>query len=249
MAINENWNIRSRAHVCAHTAQPFTDGEVFMTVLMEDAKSGELLRRDYSLAGWAEVEPKLGPSISVWRSEYEAVKPEARPEITEKESAEALLRRLCGEDSILTENTRYILAVMLERKKQLKQTGTRETEDATFLVYEHVKSGEVYIIRDPELKLAQIEEVQQEVSRMLAGGAGTPGAEGTAAPVLPAPEPLNESAGAVRDGAPAGEELSPEEAEMLDELSDGTDVVVDEVPERDVSGQGVTSEEMSDRGN
>ncbi len=170
MAINENWNIRSRAHACAHTAQPFGDGEVFMTVLMEDAKSGELLRRDYSLAAWAEVEPTLGTSFSVWRSEYEAVKTEARPEIAEKESAETLLRRLCEEDSILTENTRYILAVMLERKKQLKQTGTRETEEATFLVYEHARSGEVYIIRDPELKLAQIEEVQKEVSRLLAGG-------------------------------------------------------------------------------
>ena len=170
MAINENWNIRSRAHACAHTAQPFVDKEVFMTVLMEDAKSGELVRRDFSLAGWAEVEPTLGSSFSVWRSEYEVVKAEGRAEIAEKESAEALLRRLCEEDSILTENTRYILAVMLERKKLLKQTGTRETEDATFLLYEHTKSGEVYIIRDPELKLAQIEEVQTEVSRLLGGG-------------------------------------------------------------------------------
>lgn len=169
MAINENWNIRSRAHACSHTAQPFKDGEVFMTVLVEDPKTGELLRRDYSLAAWPEVEPGLGNSFSVWRSEYEAVKTESRPEIAEKESAEVLLRRLIEEDSILTENTRYILAVMLERKKQLKQTGTRETEDDTFLVYEHPKSGEVYIIRDPELKLAQIEEVQKEVSRLLSG--------------------------------------------------------------------------------
>ena len=170
MAINENWNIRSRSHHCSHTAHPFADGEIFMTVLLEDAKSGELVRRDYCLAGWAEVEPTLGSSFSVWRSEYEVVKTETRPEITEKESAEMLLRRLCEEDSIMTENTRYILAVMLERKKQLKQTGTRETEDANFLIYENIKSGEAYIIRDPELKLAQIEEVQKEVSRLLAGG-------------------------------------------------------------------------------
>lgn len=204
MAINENWNIRSRAHACSHTAQPFRDGDVFMTVLVEDPKSGELLRRDYSLAAWPEVEPGLGLAFSVWRSEYEGVKTESRPEIAEKESAEVLLRRLIEEDSILTENTRYILAVMLERKKQLKQTGTRETGDDTFLVYEHPKSGEVYIIRDPELKLAQIEEVQKEVSRLLSGEkpAGPPSleppaaepaaVEATAAPQAssePAPEP------------------------------------------------------------
>jgi len=160
-----------------------------MTVLVEDPKSGELLRRDYSLAAWPEVEPGLGLAFSVWRSEYEGVKTESRPEIAEKESAEVLLRRLIEEDSILTENTRYILAVMLERKKQLKQTGTRETEDDTFLVYEHPKSGEVYIIRDPELKLAQIEEVQKEVSRLLSGE-------------KPA-EPANPETNAVAEPAPA----------------------------------------------
>jgi len=187
MAINENWNIRSRAHACSHTALPFKNGDAFMTVLMEDPKTGELLRKDYSLEAWAEVEPTLGQSFSVWRSEYEAIKSEARAEITEKESAEVLLRRLIEEDSILTENTRYILAVMLERKKQLKQTGTRETEEDTFLVYEHPKSGEVYIIRDPELKLAQIEEVQKEVSRLLGGEkpAETPTPETPAAPISP----------------------------------------------------------------
>jgi hypothetical protein len=241
MAINEHWNIRSRAHACFHTAQPFADGETFVTVLLEDPKSGDLMRRDYSLAAWVEVEPTLASSFSVWRSEYEAVKTETRPEIAEKESAENLLRRLCEEDSILTENTRYILAVMLERKKQLKQTGTRETEDATFLVYEHIKSGEVYIIRDPELKLAQIEEVQKEVSRLLTGGGGAaaPVAEaGPAGEPVPAglPEPAHEPA----LEAEAVEEVAALEVEM-------DDVVMDAVPEREVSGEGVTSEEMAER--
>lgn len=171
MAINENWNIRSRAQACAHSAVPFTDGEDFVTVLIEDVKTGELARKDFSLTSWKEVEPTLTSPFSFWRSEFTVPKSEARPEIAEKESAEVLLRRLVAEDSITTENTRYILAVMLERKKQLKQKGIQEAEDATFLVYEHPKSGEIYLIRDPELKLDQIEEVQKEVSRLLSGGA------------------------------------------------------------------------------
>ncbi len=249
MAINEHWNIRSRAHACFHTAQHFTDGETFMTVLLEDPKTGDLMRRDYSLAAWAEVEPTLGSSFSFWRSEYEAVKSEARPEIAEKESAETLLRRLCEEDSIMTENTRYILAVMLERKKQLKQTGTRETEEATFLVYEHSKSGEVYIIRDPELKLAQIEEVQKEVSRLLAGGG-----EAAPAPVQAAVTPADEAVVEAEDGLAGTQEetglvdrVALEESGAVDEF--GVDeVVVDDVPAREASGEGVTSEEMSARG-
>ena len=195
-----------------------------MTALMEDAKSGELLRRDYSLTAWGEVEPTLGPAFSVWRSEYEAAKSEGRPEIAEKESGENLLRRLCEEDAITTENTRYILAVMLERKKQLKQTGTRETEDATFLVYEHVKSGEVYIIRDPELKLAQIEEVQQEVSRLLAGG--------------------NEAAASVEQATASLPVTESDEKDRTDG-SPEAEIVADQVPEQESSSEGVTSEEIS----
>jgi len=193
MAINENWNIRSRAHACAHSAAPFTDGEAFVTVLIEDVKTGELARKDFSLASWKEVEPTLTSPFSFWRSEFTVTKSEGRPEIAEKESAEVLLRRLVAEDSITTENTRYILAVMLERKKQLKQKGTQESEDATFLIYEHPKTGEVYLIRDPELKLDQIEEVQKEVSRLLSGGSepspGAPAAEELpAAAAAPPPE-------------------------------------------------------------
>jgi hypothetical protein len=191
MAINENWNIRTRAPVCAHSAAPFADGDEMVTVLIEDETTGELLRRDYAVSSWKAVEPTLTTPFSFWRTAFTATKSEARPEIAAKETAEDLLRRLVAEDSITTENTRYILAVMLERKKQLKQTGTRETEDATFLVYEHGKTGEVYIIRDPELKLDQIADVQTEVSRLLSGGGGS---------TAGGPEPAAESGARDTDG-------------------------------------------------
>lgn len=193
MAINENWNIRGRSHVCAHTERPFAEGDTFYTALFEEGPEKELVRRDYSADAWKELEGTLTP-FSFWKSTYDPPKTEGRVEVVEKESAEALLRRLVEEDSITTENTRYILAVMLERKKQLRQTGTRETEDATFLVYEHPKSGEVYIIRDPELKLDQLETVQTEVSRLLEQGAAPP------------PEPAPPTAETPATDAPAPEE-------------------------------------------
>ncbi|HEX2747857.1 MAG TPA: hypothetical protein VHM91_07665, partial [Verrucomicrobiales bacterium] len=116
-------------------------------------------------------------------------------------SAEGLLRRLIEEDAPGTENTRYILAIMLERKKMLKHTATRETEDANFLIYEHPKSGEVYIIRDPELRLDQVEAVQREVSLLLSMGSQTPPAdEPSAEPAVPPETPESPAS------QPAGEE-------------------------------------------
>jgi hypothetical protein len=98
---------------------------------------------------------------------------------------------------------------MLERKKQLRQTATRETDDATFLIYEQPKSGEVYIIRDPELKLDQVEAVQREVSLMLTPRADAPA---DAPPEPPAqPTAASESAEAAKPTEEPSHEETPEE--------------------------------------
>jgi hypothetical protein len=193
MPINENWNIRSRSHTCLQTGEAFADGETFYTALFEDPKTDELVRRDYSVTAWEAVRRELHP-FSFWKSVYEAPRTEAKPEVVEKESAEGLLRRLIEEDTAGTENTRYILAVMLERKKILKHTATRETEDANFLIYEHPKSGEVYIIRDPELRLDQVEAVQREVTLLLSHGSAPPVEEAAPAPDTDAPDPSDSPA-------------------------------------------------------
>ena len=204
MAINENWNIRSRSHTCLHTGETFADGETFYTALFEDEKTEELVRRDYSVASWEALRGELRP-FSFWKSVYEAPKHDVKPEVVEKENAESLLRRLIEEDSAGTENTRYILAVMLERKRILKQTATRDTDDAHFLIYEHPKSGEVYIIRDPELRLDQVEAVQREVSLLLGYGGY--------APVPPA------EAAAVENPAPPAAEATTEKVRAIEECS------------------------------
>src|SRR5262245_50782389 len=111
------------------------------------------MRRDVSIDAWAEETAERAP-LAYWRTEY--VKPEAapaRPEITTKESAEGLLRRLIDEDQEHTEHARYILTLMLERKKLLVPKETKHTESGVMQIYEHRRTGEVFIIRDPELRL------------------------------------------------------------------------------------------------
>ena len=52
----------------------------------------------------------------------------------EKLSAEEILRRLVEEDEDHTENTRYILAVMLERRKLLRETDSQRTPNGILRV-------------------------------------------------------------------------------------------------------------------
>lgn len=165
--MQQNWNIKSRAHECARTGRPFEEGEVFLTAIYFDTESGEFIRRDVSQDAWPEEIAERTP-IASWRTEYE--KPQsapARPEIASKESAEGLLRRLSEEDQEHTEHARYILTLMLERKKLLVPKERKHTESGIMLLYEHRKTGEVFIIRDPELRLDEIEAVQEEVALLL----------------------------------------------------------------------------------
>jgi hypothetical protein len=78
------------------------------------------------------------------------------------------------EDEDHTENTRYILAVMLERQKILRETDNQRTPNGIIRVYEHRKSGEVYIVRDPDIPLSQVEAVQNEVFLLLENNGRTP---------------------------------------------------------------------------
>jgi hypothetical protein len=57
---------------------------------------------------------------------------------------------------------------MLERKRLLRETDSQHGPDGQLTrVYEHTKTGEVFIIPDPQLRLDQIAEVQQQVAGLL----------------------------------------------------------------------------------
>ena len=169
MALNEPWSIKSRAHVCAVTERHFTDGESFYTALFPDPESSGYLRKDFSLDSWESRAIEDQNPFSFWQSVYHAPVKNEEVEVS-AESPEDLLRRLVEEDEDHTENVRYILAVMLERKKQLKEADTQFVSDGIIRIYEQRKTGDVFIIKDPNIPLSEIDNVQQEIADLLESG-------------------------------------------------------------------------------
>jgi hypothetical protein len=162
----QNWHLRSRAHRCARTSEAFVDGQPIYTAIYFDRGTGEYERRDVSVEGWAEELAERNP-YSYWKSAYQKTVAEEKPEISGRENPAELLRRLVEEDQPETENARYILAVMLERKRQLAETAVKEDETGKLRFYENKKTGDVFLIRDPGLRLDEIERVQQQVAELL----------------------------------------------------------------------------------
>lgn len=156
------WEIKSRARFCARTGKPFEEGECFYTLLFRDGDG--FRREDLSEKAWRERNENIQP-FSFWRSKYEAPQPPPS-EPLRKEDAENLLRRLVAEAEPASVNARYILALILERKRIIRPI---ESSDKSLLVYEHASTGESIVVPNPRLSLDQLSAVQNEVYEMLAG--------------------------------------------------------------------------------
>ena len=156
-----DWPIKHRADACAVTNRAFADGEQFYTLLFRDGTG--FRREDLSEEAYAARNENIRP-FSFWKTRYESA-PAAPPEPLAQESAEELLRRLLAAKQ--QANSCYVLAAMLERKRVLKPIETEQTEGGRVLIYEHAKTGEVFLVPDVQLRLDELESVQTEVAHLL----------------------------------------------------------------------------------
>jgi len=155
-----DWEIKSRGHVCTRTGVPFEEGQYFYTLLVRTAEGFQ--REDICEDAWKARNDNIAP-FSHWRTKYVPPTPPP-PEALPKADAETLLRRMVSERNPAHARATYILALMLERKRLLKPL---ESADDDALVYEHPASGDTFIIPNPRLSLDQIEDVQREVVDLL----------------------------------------------------------------------------------
>lgn len=158
----QEWNIRPRGHVCSICATPFADRDACVSVLREAGSAYE--RLDCHARCWAGQARDWEP-FSAWEGVYEAPPPSAaKEEPVKKENAEELLRRLITLEDPVMGNAVYVLAVMLERGKILVERDAKPREGGGILrVYEHKRTGDTFVVLDPQLRLDDLAEVQQQV--------------------------------------------------------------------------------------
>jgi hypothetical protein len=164
------WNIQSRAHACGVCNRAFVDQQPYHTLLF-DEKAG-LRRMDVCQACWAnENTTSLREHkgfLSYWHGVYEA--PPPRVEAIQKATAESLLRKLIESNNPRYGPAAYILAVMLERKRLLKIKEQFTRDGRRCFVYEQPKTGDLFAITDPDLKLDQLTQIQHDVAHLLEHG-------------------------------------------------------------------------------
>jgi hypothetical protein len=174
--MTQDWSIQSRSHACAVSGRTFAEGENFYTLLFDETTG--FRREDWSEEAFKARPAEAPAPFSFWRTRYVPPAPPP-PEPLGKQTAEDLLRRYMDEQTPQHGNARYLLAVMLERKRLLKEIEVKRSDDGRLTrIYEHVKTGEVFVVPDPQLRLDQLAAVQSELAGLLApgdvsGGAGS----------------------------------------------------------------------------
>lgn len=220
------WHIQARARSCQGCGKSFGDRETYHTVLHE-ARAG-LERVDVCATCW-DAQHRHGAAdrkgfVSHWQGVF-AVPAPPPPEPIQRDNAESLLRRLIERNDPRWQPASFILAVMLERKKILRIREQFRQKGRRTFVYELPKSGDVFVIQDPDLQLDQLEQVQHDVARLLEHGLPVesgpveepfmPGSPGV--PLGSAPEPLGETTPLATPDTDSAVESAPEPASSAGE--------------------------------
>jgi hypothetical protein len=165
--MSQEWNIRSRGHVCTICQKPLVDRSPVVSALKETADGYE--RFDCHPECW-KVQERDWEAFSQWDGVYLAPVKTVRSEPLKKEDAGELLRHLMTLDDPAMKNVVYVLAVMLERSKILVERDRKEQKDGTILrVYEDRNNADTFVILDTRLRLENLAEVQQQVVALLSG--------------------------------------------------------------------------------
>tara|TARA_B100000809_G_C15085216_1_gene511185 strand:+ start:327 stop:923 length:597 start_codon:yes stop_codon:yes gene_type:complete len=194
----QEWQIKSRNDGCDGCQVGFVDQQAYYTVLRFGEKG--YTRRDLceSCREKADDDAQV---ISSWKGIYRVSRPPRKSTRLTTDAMEQLLREHMEIEEEANTSMIYLLAVMLERKRVLIEREVNRDDARKVRVYEHRQSGETFLVRDPELRLDELEDVRREVLATLRGEALSEGED--AEETSPGTDGCDDDADAQTEGAGA----------------------------------------------
>ena len=149
---------------CAKTGKELQPGEKFFTALLEE---GDHFRReDYSVDAWQGLP---AGAFSFWMGKVPPPQQSARPRIDD-DLLEECFHRLEGQMEATKVNFRYVVGLLLVRRKRYKLESSRTEDGLEKLAVRCVRSGTTYEVINPRLSDEEMSAVQEEVVKVLGWG-------------------------------------------------------------------------------
>lgn len=160
------WRIEKAAGRCVKTGAEILEGEEYYAVLFEEEEG--FRREEYSVGAWE------GAPVGAYchfRTRV-PIKAKKRRLLVDDDVLMTFFRRLKDETELLRVQFRFVLALILMRKRLLRYEETRHEEGREIWVMREGKDGEVHSVVNPRLTDAEIEGVSKELGVILHGDMG-----------------------------------------------------------------------------
>ena len=156
-----NWPIESPTGRCAATGRAFQEGEEYFSVLFEEGES--FRRADYSLEAWH------GPPDAAYchfKSRVPIRKKQKRW-LADDEVLESFFLRLEGEQEPVRIQFRFVLALILMRKRRVRYEGSAVDNGTEWWTVTLMRDRSTHRVANPRLAADQLEEVSRQLSGIL----------------------------------------------------------------------------------
>jgi len=159
----EQWEVKRSEGICGGTGRPLEPGEEYYAALID--KSSYFERCDYSLDYWQEKKPDV---FSYWKTRI-PLPNQKKSMFVDDAVLINLFERLAEQSEQIKINFRFVLALILMRKKILKYEDSRQEEQNEIWKMRFVKETQIHEVINPNLNEEQIQQVSQELSTILQG--------------------------------------------------------------------------------
>ncbi len=155
-----DYSLKPLSKTCAATGQPFKPGTLCYSVLIE--KNGRYERLDFSPEGWSGVPEG---AIGVWRTEVPQPESET-PSFMDLDGLFDTFTQLVEQANEHQQKLRYVLALLLIRKKRLIHEQTEEGPDGNMMVLVGARGEGAFEIPEESLSEFEIAQLQAEIETL-----------------------------------------------------------------------------------
>jgi hypothetical protein len=156
-----DYQIQAPTRLCAATGRELKPGERYYTALLEEGD--RFVRHDYASEAWQ------GPPAGVF-SFWTGLVPQSSDPVKPRfddDVLEECFQRLEGQTEPSRVNFRYVVALLLIRRKRFRFEETIEVNGVEQLEISNVRNGDKHSVINPQLTDEQMAQVQQEVFHVL----------------------------------------------------------------------------------
>jgi len=165
----KEYNITKTAGRCVVCEQEIAPGRELMATVREVDE--ELLREDYCLPCWEKDPKDDSPELlGLWKTRVPVAK-EKKKLLVDDALLVNFFQRLEGVDAPARINFRFVLALVLMRKKLLVYDRGEKRDDGTEIWTMHIRGGNEtkYAVVDPHMDEDKIAEVSRQLGEIMEG--------------------------------------------------------------------------------